>query len=154
MTNINNIVEDFIRICDISNINLKKSDIRIEILTAGINHMPKALPSGYIAVYIFHDNETYYKVGKAHENSNARYQSQHYNPNSSKSNLAKSILSDKNSIKTDDIGFWIKQNLTRVNILLRKDVGVLTLNLLEAFLHCRLNPKYEGYASQNNYIAS
>lgn len=27
-------------------------------------------------------------------------------------------------------------------------VQVFALNLLEAFLHCRLNPKFEGYKSQ------
>jgi hypothetical protein len=149
MIDINNIIDDFIMICQISQINLKKSDIKIEILTPGLNHIPKALPSGHIAVYIFQDNATCYKVGKAHENSNARYQYQHYQPNSSKSNLAKSMISDKNFVTPDNIDLWIKQNLTRINLLLKKDAGILTLNLLEAFLHCRLNPKYEGYASQS-----
>ena len=106
------------------------------------------------AVYIF-INEfegKCYKVGKVGTNSNARYQSQHYTSASSGSNLAKSILNDyslndKIEIQ-ENVGTWIKQNTTRINLKLKSNRGAFALSLLEAFVQNRLKPKYEGFKSQ------
>ena len=76
----------------------------------------------------------------------------HYGPDSSKSNLAKSILNDYDLNSNLDIqknvGQWIKHNTKRINLILNYEKGILTLNLLEAFVQNRLRPKYEGYDSQ------
>ena len=42
------------------------------------------------------------------------------------------------------------QNLDRIDILLEDSLGVFTLNLLEACLHYKYKPKYEGYNSQKH----
>ncbi|HEX8561964.1 MAG TPA: hypothetical protein VF676_03185 [Flavobacterium sp.] len=153
--NIQPILEDFIKVCKLAKVDIKIQDITVEILLAGDNHLPKKLPSGKMAVYIFTDPQCNicYKVGKVGRNSNARYQAQHYSPFSSKSNLAKSILNDDeiNEIVEVqlDIGSWIRKNTTRTNLLIDAQKGILVLNLLEAFVQNRLKPKYEGFKSQN-----
>lgn len=43
---------------------------------------------------------------------------------------------------------WIREHTDRVNFILDAALGVPILNLLEAFLQCRLQPEFEGYASQ------
>lgn len=154
---INNIIEDFIKVCKLANVELSKLDITIEILESGEAHIPSQLPRESMAVYIFMDknNDICLKVGKVGGNSNARYQSQHYNPESSQSNLAKSILNDPayniDSDSRKNIGHWIRQNTKRINLKLHSDKGIPTINLLEAFLQIRLNPKYEGFKSQNQH---
>jgi len=40
------------------------------------------------------------------------------------------------------------ENLDRTNFLLDERLGIPVLTLLEAFLQCRLRPRYEGYKSQ------
>lgn len=151
---IENIIDDFIQVCELARVEMTTEDITIEKLTAGENHVPTNLPAGNMAVYIFvNDTEnSCYKVGKVGANSNARYQSQHYSASSSKSNLAKSILDDYNLNHLPEIqqnvGSWIKQNTTRINLKLSAEKGVFALNLLEAFIQNRLKPKYEGYKSQ------
>ena len=68
---------------------------------------------------VFSDKDRVLKVGKAGQNSNARYMSQHYNPRSSQSNLANSLLKDEDavqrySINKENVSAWIKQNTDRV----------------------------------------
>ena len=151
---IGNIIADFIKVCELAKITMKVEDIIIEKLNAGVEHRPTNLPKGNMAVYIFINEfeNCCYKVGKVGENSNARYQSQHYNSESSKSNLAKSIINDYNinhNIEIQqNVGNWIKQNTTRINLKLSAEKGVFTLNLLEAFVQNRLKPKYEDHKSQ------
>lgn len=91
---IENIIEDFIKVCKLAEVEMTSQDFTIEKLTAGENHIPSNLPAGNMAVYVFvsKTGNCCYKIGKVGENSNARYQSQHYNATSSKSNLAKSIF--------------------------------------------------------------
>lgn len=155
ITKIELIIEDFLKVYKlaIDNDILSKNEIEIEIFTAGQKHVPNKLPKGKMAVYIFiaKDQSICYKVGKVGVNSNARYQSQHYNPDSSKSNLAKSLLDDydiNDKFNGDNIADWIKTNTTRINLLLPANKSVFILNLLEAFLQIRFQPKYEGYKSQ------
>ena len=152
---IENIITDFIKVCKLANVNnIEREDICIEILKNGESHNQKKLPNGQMAVYIFKkpDCDICYKVGKVGANSNARYQVQHYSPNSSNSNLANSILNDPELNDNEEIqlnvGKWIKQNTTRINLLLKAEKGILALNLLEAFVQNRLNPIYEGHKSQ------
>ena len=125
---------------------------QICILDCGCPHEITTLPKGKMAVYsFFHGNECL-KIGKAGPNSNARFNSQHYNPNNSKSNLANSILTNKFPVKTtsNEIGNWIKNNTQRINFLLDDKLGIFVLNFVEAFLHLKFKPKFEGSKNQNN----
>ncbi len=106
-----------------------------------------------MAVYVFARGNDVLKVGKVGSKSQARYTSQHYNPGSAPSTLAASILAERarHELNDDDatqMGQWMKNNLDRVNFLLDERLGMRVLTLLEAFLQCRLNPRYEGFGSQ------
>lgn len=111
-------------------------------------HQPENLPNGKMAVYIFIYNNSFLKIGKVGPNSNARFQSQHYNPNSAQSNLAKSLMKDKEMktiIENTPIDQWIKNNCDRIDIIIDKNsVPEFSLELIEAILHYRFKPKYEG----------
>jgi len=101
-----------------------------------------------MAIYGFWYKGEWLKVGMAGPKSNARYTSQHYNPKSAPSTLAKSLLHDHDfsyskSFNANTIGCWIRENCNRVNILMNSAHGLILLALLEAFLHVRLRPRYE-----------
>jgi len=111
------------------------------------NHIPKKLPNKKMAVYSFVYNGVFLKIGQAGANSNARYESQHYHPNSSNSNLAKSLLNDplfKDFLNEDMITDWIKENCERYDIIIDAHYGKNTLNYIEGLLHKKYDPKYEG----------
>jgi len=107
-----------------------------------------------MGVYLFKYGDKYLKIGKAGPNSNARFTSQHYNPNSSQSNLAKSILNDpdmdKFNLDNENVGNWIKQNVQRIDILIDSSLTIFVLELFESFLHCKSKPKYEGFQNQRS----
>lgn len=125
---------------------------KYRIVDRGVPHQPKPLPTGMMGVYTFWYNGRFLKIGKAGARSNARFFSQHYNPNSARSNLAKSILSDKEmnhlGISETNVGDWIKRNCRRTDILLDADLGIFTLTLIETSLHNKYEPKYEGFSAQ------
>ena len=124
---------------------------KIEIIDRGIPHIPKSLKTGTMGVYTFLYNDKFLKIGTAGPNSNARFLSQHYT-GSAMSTLSGSILADpdmeKFRLTKDNVGQWIKNNCRRIDILLDVEVGIFTLELIEATLHYRYEPKYEGFASQ------
>ena len=124
-----------------------------EIEDRGKPHVPPTkMPPEKMAVYTFIYNGQFLKIGKANQKSEARFTYQHYNPNSARSTLAKSILNDTKltDARLDDnnIGEWIKNNCLRVDIIINERLGVFTLNLIESILHYRYEPKYEGFISQ------
>ena len=126
---------------------------KINVIDRGQPHLPpRRLPKGKMAVYTFVYEGEILKIGKAGPNSNARYTSQHYNSKSAMSNLAKSILSDKEmlekGINEENVGEWIKQNCRRIDIEIDVDLGIFTLEFIEAVLHYKYTPKYEGFSSQ------
>lgn len=145
------LIGDFERIAEIAGVRLEKGDIAIEKLLAP-HKAPSRIPSGKMAVYIFSFRDQVLKVGKAGPKSQARYTSQHYNPSSAASTLAKSLLNDSDleSAEIDEIavGDWIKKNTDRINLLINENLGIHVLTLLESFAQCRLQPRYEGFASQ------
>jgi len=139
--------DDFSKVAKLSGLHFTCKSLTIEPLLKP--HQPKKLQEGCSAVYIFSTDDNILKVGKVGAKSGPRYTSQHYNPKSSMSNLAASILKDKKysnhqHICEDNVGYWIKQNCDRVNIILSPSQDRFTLNLLEAFIQCRLRPVYEG----------
>ena len=147
-----NVLEDFYQVARLAGVGLGKSDIIIEELPAP-HKAPERLPNGKMAIYIFQYRDKTLKVGKVGPNSRARYTSQHYNFKSSQSNLAASLLKGYETLglskmSEENVAQWIKTHTHRTNLLLETRLGVPTLNLLEAFLHCRLEPVFEGFASQ------
>lgn len=145
--------DDFLVVAKLGGIEMVTDDIGIDTRT--MPHMPpRNLPKGKMAVYVFSNKEYVLKVGKAGSRSQARYTSQHYNPGSAPSTLAASILKDENavqgySLNEQNISDWIKENTDRTNFLLNANMGKWVLTLLEAFVQCRLQPRYEGFASQS-----
>lgn len=130
----------------------RKIDSGYEIIDRGIPHTPHTLKRGTMGIYTFLYKDEFLKIGKAGPNSNARFFSQHYNPVSAKSNLAKSILEDGRmsglGITEENVGEWIHQNTRRIDILLDASLGIFTLELIEAALHFRYEPRYEGFQTQ------
>ena len=124
----------------------------LEVIDRGLPHTPQSLKPGTMGVYTFCYNGRFLKIGKAGPSSNARFLSHHYNPKAASSNLASSILSDADmqdkGITEANVGDWIKQNCRRIDILINADLGIFTLELIEAVLHYKYEPKYEGYQSQ------
>jgi hypothetical protein len=146
------LIEDFGRVVDLAGVSVPRKSISIERLPAP-HKAPASLPKGKIAVYVFDWKEQCLKVGKVGPNSQARYTSQHYWPSSSNSNLAKSILTYRDtlglsSVSETNVGSWIKTNVDRTNFLLDAECGIPLLTLLESFLQCRLRPRFEGFESQ------
>ena len=102
-----------------------------------------------MAVYGFWWNGEWFKIGKAGPKSKARYTYQHYNPHSAASTLAGSLAADERMVEIPGFdpltpGDWIKSATSRVNILLPSQSGKALLALLEAFMHVRFRPRYEG----------
>jgi len=127
--------------------NLNVSSLKLLVWPKGINtHIPKPLPSGYSSVYIFKFRRKYLKVGKVNQKAKGRYQYHHYAPESSRSNLSKSILNDIEMmpiIGAIPPGLWIKENTTRFNILIPNSLGKNFVHFAEAFFILKCNPKYE-----------
>ena len=146
------LIADFRKVAELAGVRVSDNALSVESLPAP-HKRPIALPKGKMAVYVFVWQEQCLKVGKVGPNSQARYTSQHYLPSSSNSNLAKSILSARDTLEFAavselNVGSWIKANIDRLNFLLDASCGVPVLTLLESFLQCRLRPMFEGFKSQ------
>jgi hypothetical protein len=158
MIDIESLVTDFIKVCALAHVELAKDEITIQRLKAGAEHREiGSLPKETMAVYIFLNESAApslgpcFKVGKVFKKSNARFRYQHYNPHSSQSNLAASLLDDPAAppeLTDANAGDWIKDNTLRINLLLPAAKGAAALNLLEAFVQARLKPKYEGFEGE------
>ena len=126
---------------------------QLEIIDRGIPHeQPKGKPSSKTGVYMFYNPKEgcFLKIGKVGLKSKARFCSQHYNFSiKTKSSLANSLLSDENMVRKynlsiENVGDWIKKNCRRIDILIDASLGPFANELIEASLHYRFNPKYEG----------
>ena len=145
MNQIEEIMGNLVKAIDLAGDKIELN--QIEIVDAGCPHKIQSLPSGKMAIYTFFHKGKCLKIGKVGSKSNARYTSQHYNPDSSNSNLSKKLLSDNNFRENnsfDNIGDWIKENTQRINIIIPENINVFVLNFMEAFLQLKLKPKYEG----------
>ncbi|MHC2250057.1 hypothetical protein [Bradyrhizobium elkanii] len=143
-------LRDFAKVGALAENEFELSKIKVEILDRP--HRPSGLPTGRMAVYCFFLDGQALKIGIAGPNSGPRYLSQHYNPNSAGSNLAKSILTYPSKIgvaplHTNFVGTWIKEHTDRINILLPDSFGRPILSMLETFLQARWKPIYEGRQS-------
>jgi hypothetical protein len=99
--------------------------------------------SGKWHIYSFWlcENNKALKIGVAGPNSAARFDSQHYNENSSNSNLAKSLLKEK-MCSDEDAKSWIRSNTYRINIVFDNFSKPLA-HALEAHLHVLFEPYFE-----------
>lgn len=125
-------------------------------------HRPYGLPTGKAAVYVFSLSleagarcpagpNRVLKVGRAGPKSDARFRSQHYNPRSSGSNLAKQILRTKHlwrflgigSLDESSVAEWIKSNTDRDHFFVDAPHAAVLIPL-EKFLRGRLGAVFEG----------
>lgn len=132
---------------------ISKNDYKIEDL--GIPHNMPKLQKGKCAVYMFFYNDLALKIGKVNEKSNARYSYQHYGFNA-KSTLAKSIVSDKNflseHVNSSNVSEWIKSHTRRIDIIVDVKCGDAAVELIEAIMHYRFRPRYEGALHRKSNI--
>jgi hypothetical protein len=146
-------IDDFRKVAGLADAEFIANSITVEV-TLKPHKAPTMLPTGKIAVYAFFLNGQALKVGKVGQKSAARYTTQHYNPLSANSNLARSILANAEKVGATDIesnsaGEWIRKHTDRVNLLMPASVGIPILSLLEAFLHVRWKPMFEGRADND-----
>ncbi len=137
----------FITVVELAGDPIKLDDLQVEYWSAP-HKAPSNLPAGKMAIYAFWWNDEWLKIGKAGPNSGPRYVSQHYT-GSAISTLAGSLANDPrmqevHGFDRQHLGEWIKRSTCRVNILVSARKRKEVLSLLEAFLHVRLVPRYEG----------
>jgi hypothetical protein len=122
--------------------------VRYIIVDKPAPHNPDTLPSSKMGICMFWHKGAALKIGRAGPKSNPRFLSQHYNPNSSRSNLAASILLDRSmkhlGITEVNVGDWIKNNCRRIDILFDKDLGIPIIKQIKKALIEKYNPRYEG----------
>ncbi len=111
----------------------------------------------YIYSFWHDDFDKPLKIGKDASQSKKRYKSYHYKPDSTNSTLAKSILSNykmvkKYNVNEKNITAWMHNNLYRINIEMpfytEEGFDIFTLELIEAILHYKYKPVFEGRNSQ------
>jgi hypothetical protein len=85
-------------------------------------------------------DDTPLKIGLAGPKSGPRFNSQHYNPNSSGSNLAKSLVAS--GLCNPPAKDWIIDNTYRINAVFDSFTGPLA-HALEAHLHLVFKPRFE-----------
>lgn len=148
---VDQLIRDFVEVAKLTGIELRLDDVEVERLSPHLQ--PTRLPTGKMAVYVFSMADLCLKVGKVGPNSHARFTSQHYNPASSNSNLAKSLLGCDNwdfcpepnpPLEISSVGSWIKQYTERYNFYFDASRGRELLSLFEAYLQCKLHPRFEG----------
>lgn len=135
----------------------------------------------YMFCYRYKDKEVFLKIGKAGEKTKARFSTQHYCINKTKSTLAKSLIksiqedridnkvleeikqkitaiitkeemkqildnSDNSNLKDkkDGIKEWMKDNLTKINIVLDASLENRVLSFFEEYFIFKYNPILEG----------
>ncbi len=152
------LVSAFIAAASHAGLSVPADCLQVEVLRAP-HQPPPRLPLAKQAIYWFSFGDRCLKAGKAGPQSAARYTSQHYNPRSCRSNLAKSILKHRAAVKSvvpeaiwaeidgldeSTVGAWIKQNTSRCNLLVDLSFDSRALSFLETFIQARLRPLFEG----------
>ena len=147
-------------ITEISRVLGKEIDInRIKFISSEKEHSNPKFEKGYMYIYSFWHDDFHQplKIGKAGPKSKRRYERSHYDPESSKSCLAGSLVNDeyfsnKYNINKDNVSVWMHENLQCLNIRIPFDVDngfdYFTLELIEAILHYKYEPYFEGCKSQ------
>jgi len=129
-------------------------DLAYEVDIRWPPHTPPAALKGRGAVYSFFwpERGEFLKVGKAGSRTEARYRYQHYG-DQARSTLFKDLKENCEvlGVPCDDgaLKEWMYANLAQADILLAPGYAPFVLSLLEAFLHLRWSPRYEGTRSSN-----
>ena len=134
--------------------------ITARFMSKGQDHNPTTLQTGWCGVYVFMNDKCCFKVGKAGSKSKARWNSHHYNlDETTPSTLPKSIIKHKEQFKKEfpaakhqeidglakhNIQYWVKNNMSRIEFLIKDNGDSFTLNLLEALAQYHLKPIFEG----------
>ncbi len=137
------------------------AEITHELLSAP-HSPPPSYPFGFCASYVFSLSEEYgrhcpagpnrvIKVGKVGANSGPRFTGQHYLPNSTNSNLAKSLINEKilwaylgiDYLDESTVKTWMLANLERDHFFVPV-AHAGTERELERYLRGRLGPVFEG----------
>lgn len=139
-------VRDFVKVAQITGYNLDLRQISFEALPAP--HKRTALPPSRMAVYSFWLADKVLKVGLASPNNDARFRFHHYSPGTGVSNLSKSIQANLLEFGLSEppksYRSWIEAHLARLDFLLPAAWGQPVGRLLEAYLHARWRPRFEG----------
>ena len=112
-------------------------------------HRPPGALRGRGAVYSFFwpERGEFLKVGKAGSGTEQRYRYQHYGAKA-RSTLFKDLRGNcrELGVPCEDgaLKDWMHQHLARADILLAPGYDDFALSLLEAFLHLRWRPRFEG----------
>ena len=121
------------------------SKVAVEF-SANRHTRPKPLRDKQRAVYAFFQGTVWLRIGQT--KYSARFTSQHYGIARARSTFAKDIWRNKKEFgfigEEEDIGDWIFSNVGRANIVLPAHWPGAVAKLLEAYLHYRLNPRFEG----------
>src|SRR5687767_6912787 len=97
---------------------IARTEMEVEYLDAP-HRPPSRLPIGKRAVYAFHGDGGWLKIGQVGPKSGPRYTSHHYNAGSAISTLAGSLVNDSRMLTVtgfdpDAAGIWIKAATHRV----------------------------------------
>jgi len=130
------------------------------LMIKGQAHNPSRLSKEQQGVYAFVTDTGCIKVGKAGPNSQARWNSHHYNVDEkSSSTMTKSMIKYKEMVKAiypvnkhaeiddlndNNIGNWIKSNTSRMEFIISAKESKFVLNFLEAIVQLKLQPIFEG----------
>ena len=151
------LLRHFLQAAVLAGFPLRPDDIVLEFSPA-LRTRPKSLPVGMMAMHIVCSDSHCLKIGKASAKAKQRCTYQHYNAASASSTLAASLLGadtrqdgdagywspTRGMPATETVGEWIVANTARVNLLIKAHQSPFLLNLLEAFVQCRLRPVFEG----------
>lgn len=102
---------------------------------------------GAVCSFFWPERGEFLKVGKAGSGTEPRYRYQHYGDKAG-STLFKDLRANCRELgvpcEDEALRDWMHENLARADILLAPGYDELVLSLLEAFLHLRWRPRYEG----------
>lgn len=137
---------DFRKVARLAHIIAPFDQMRSQILIKP--HKAKTLPMEHTAIYAFFLDGRALKVGKVGPNSGPRFTYQHYT-GSAQSTLRGSLLSNRQKVGAQDLvdetaADWICNRTDRVDLLIPATFGMPFLSLLEALLHARWKPMFEG----------
>lgn len=114
--------------------------------SANCHQRPRPLHGGVSAVYAFFQGNIWLRIG--HASYPGRFTSQHYGIKRSGSSFAEDMWANREEFgfngPASEIGEWIQANFGRANVILPPQWPKTVSPLLEAYLHYRLNPRFEG----------
>lgn len=125
---------------------VKLEELQLTEWKAGTaTHVPEPLPKDCCSIFVYQWNDMYLKVCRALPKANDIYQLHHYKKDTSRSNLAKSLMSDpyfKDILGKTHPGDWVKANTTRYNVLIPASAGELFLHFAYIFFVWKCSPRF------------